>query len=497
MDENQANNDRNVIKVLLVEDSAFDAELVNSVLSLAVAVKFENTHVDSLGAAVDILNQQRFDAVLLDMFLPDSKGIDTIKSVKKLSGDSPVVILSAAKDTELAVQALKEGADDFLVKGQTKLSNLPRVIRYAIERMRIKLELAEARKEAEEATKLKDKFVSLVAHDLKSPFAAILGLLSIIDEDKENPVHPYHKELIGNILESARRQTGMINELLNISRLQTGQMTLEKRFMDAQIIAHSAISGAQYLADKKGVVLRNDVKPGSRIYADLDLYLEVLKNLITNSVKFTNRGDEVRLYTPDADKTSIIVEDTGVGIPEKILPKLFKHEVKTSTPGTNGEKGTGLGLPFCHEIMAAHGGSISVESVEGKGAVFCVKLPDVKPKVLLVDDDVSIQRLIKSFLKGIDIDIVVLDNGRKAIDFLENNTCHLVLLDLIMPELDGFQTLEHMRSVYATKNIPVIIISVDKNIETRDKVFQLGANDFVNKPILKEDFIPRMRRFIC
>lgn len=495
--EHHINDKNSVIRVLLVEDSSFDVELINSVLSLTPNKKFLVVNVGTLSNAKEILDEQVFDIMLLDLFLPDSDGIDTIKNARKMAMDMPIVILSSTKDEDVAICAVKEGAQDFLVKGQTKLANLPRVISYALERAHIEKELKQAKKEAEEATILKDKFVSLVAHDLKSPFTAILGLLSIVYEDENEPLCANHKKRIGQVLEAAKRQVNMIDELLKLSRLQTGKIILEKRFFDGYIVASSAVSNVRRLAENKGISVVNKVAHGTRLFADLNLYNEVLLNLVSNSVKFCNKGDTITVSNQPDDRTTIVVKDTGVGVCEKILSKLFKHDEKTSTVGTSGEKGTGLGLPFCNELITLHGGSIKVESAANEGAVFFVHLPYVVPKILVVDDEAGTVDIIMSALKELDVECFSAKNGEVALEFLEQNIVHLILLDLIMPKIDGFELLERIRNNPETKDVPVIVFTANKIVDTRDRVFQMGANDFVTKPFQKEELLPRVKRFVA
>ena len=194
---------------------------------------------------------------------------------------------------------------------------------------------------------------------------------------------------------------------------------------------------------------------------------------------------------------TVVVKDSGIGISEKIIPNLFKHEIKTSTVGTSGESGTGLGLTFCNEIITMHNGTLSVESEVGKGSSFYVKLPVVTPRVLIVDNDVNSCSITRNTLKELTIESFCVKNGKEAIDFLKNNSVHLILSELYMPIMDGLQLLEYVKSCQETKSIPVIVVTINKDLGTRNRVFQLGANDFVTKNFSREEFIPRVQRYIA
>ncbi len=370
------------------------------------------------------------------------------------------------------------------------------VIEDFTERKRMEDELREAKAKAEKATELKDKFVSLVAHDLKSPFTSILGLLRLVDSDKKEALAPKHKELVGKVLKSGEGLVNMIEQLLNISRLQTGKMELKPKFIDGYFVSVSALSGFDYLAEEKGIELNSEIPRGMRLYADTDLFVEVIGNMLSNAIKFSYKGGKITIFQPPGRRTAIAVKDTGTGIPEKILPKLFLHEEKTTTTGTAGEKGTGLGLPFCHEIMTAHGGSLTVESVEGVGSTFYAELPPMRPKVLFVDDDETIRYLFKESTHEYDLEIIEAENGEMAKRIIGRDMPHLVITDISMSIMDGWELLESIRSNPKTAELPVIILTSISDMESRERAFRMGANDFLTKPLVMEDLIPRIRRFV-
>ncbi|MBI5184877.1 MAG: response regulator [Nitrospinae bacterium] len=487
---------RNHARILLAEDDPFQVELVEAILGSSASMSFSCANADNLKEVENKLAEQEFDLILLDLNLPDSKGMDTVRKVRKFSPYLPIVVLSGTEDENVAIQAVQSGAQDYLIKGKADLNALPRVIRYALERAGIMKELERAKNEAEEATKLKDKFVSLVAHDLKSPFNSILGFLTMIHDDEKNPVHEEHKKMISRAMESGKRLVQMIEELLKISRLQTGRVVLEKRFFDGYFISLEVAAILKNLAKKKEITIVNELARDFRLYGDPSLFREVIQNLVSNAIKFCRKGDAITIFAPPGEQATIAVKDTGVGISPKMLGKIFNHEEVTSTMGTAGEKGTGFGLPISHDIMKLHGGDLRVESVEGKGSVFHAVLPFVRPKVLIIDDSKKACDEIKGFLSELKLGFLEAGSGEKAIEIMDAAPPHLFILDIYLPGMDGFQVLEHIRKNQATKSTPVIVVTGDDNIEIRDKAFRLGANDFVMKPFKMEDLVPRVRRFI-
>ena len=355
-------------------------------------------------------------------------------------------------------------------------------------------DLIKAKENAEAATKLKDKFVSLVAHDLRGPITTMWGYLQLLGSSSslDDSIQTILSEAMG----SCEDMTVLINEILNLSRLKTGGINPQKTFINSNLTIKSAIQNLINIAEKKGVSLINKIPNFHRIYADEKLFQEVIRNLLSNSIKFCRSGDTVTLFIPERKASTIAVSDSGIGIERKRFDSLFKYEEKTSTIGTEGETGTGLGLPLAYDLIEAHGGELSVESKLDSGTTFYIKLPHIKPKILIVDDERLILNIIKELLNPLEAEIIEAPSTEEALNFINTSPPHLILLDILMPETDGFALLEILKKNSDTKDIPVIVITGDPKIETRDKVFELGALDFVEKPFKAEDLLPRVKRFI-
>jgi PAS domain S-box-containing protein len=293
-------------------------------------------------------------------------------------------------------------------------------------RKKAEAELRVAKEQAEAATALKDEFVSLVAHDLRSPFASITGMLRILESDEENPLNNVQRNLLQRALSSGERLLVMIEKLLNLSRLQTGAIVPKKAFFEAKMAVATAVADLSHLAREKGVKLTYDIPSDLRLYADYDLFIEVIVNLLSNSIKFCRRGDSITIYTPDGRLGVIAVRDTGVGISQGAIPNLFKSDIPTTTRGTAGEVGTGLGLPFCHSIMVANGGSLEVESKPGAGTVFYVVLPQAHPKALILENTEDVREVIAALTA---LGVQALKGGPKDVTAaLKKMGAHLLLI---------------------------------------------------------------------
>ncbi len=356
--------------------------------------------------------------------------------------------------------------------------------------------LRKAKEDAEEANNLKDKFVSLVSHDLKTPLSSMIGFLKLVRNDYGESANEGVKLILDRTVESGQAMVRLIEDLLTISRFKTGQLKLNRQFFDADYLGVMMAGNYAHLAAQKGIGIENTIPVNSRIYGDKTLLTEAVQNLVTNAIKFCKSGDHITISLGKEDASTICVHDTGPGIPPDLLADLFKFEKKTSTPGTAGETGTGFGLPLVKEIMQLHGGGLAVESIPGKGCLFSLKLPYVRPKILIVDDDKHARLLQTLQLREMKADILEAENGQDALNKIAGVRPDLVITDIQMPIMDGLELLKRIKGVPETKDIPVIVQSGEFGMEMRDSIFRFGGDDFVTKKIDKADFFPRVRRFI-
>ncbi|EIJ41352.1 signal transduction histidine kinase [Beggiatoa alba B18LD] len=358
-------------------------------------------------------------------------------------------------------------------------------------------QLRKAKEQAEQANELKDKFVSLVAHDLRSPLAGIISALEYLYTDDEAPLNEDHQDIVRRLLEIGKSAIHLIEDVLNISRLKTGKLTPKPKFVDAQQKVEKTINNLRYLAKQKGVELVNNVPQGVRLFADIALLGEVIQNLASNAIKFCKKGDVINFYIPADRPTSIAVKDTGVGIPAENLPKLFKIEEKTSTTGTAGEKGTGFGLPFSQDIMFAHNGSLTVESELGKGTTFFINLPPVTPEVLIIDPTISERTALKQLLQHYAIHVLESDDKETGFNLAEKHQPHLIFCDLTDPDLQGdISALTQFKQNPATKEISLVMMSNLMDETILNKLVNMGVDDFLRKPLDNGEVIKRLETIL-
>jgi signal transduction histidine kinase len=234
--------------------------------------------------------------------------------------------------------------------------------------------IKESRAMAESATKLKDKLVTLVAHDMKSPLTGVHGLLKHVLDRDEGELPDYAKQSISRSVKSCEKMIKLSEDLLDLGMLRVGKIKPACEVIDAWPCVIEAIAAIEQHFSQKGISLVNMVPERSFQFADSKLLARVIQNLLANAIKFSKPGGAVTVFIPEGNPTTIAVEDTGIGIRADKIANIFEYTGSVSTTGTGGERGTGMGLPLSYEIVKAMGGNLRVESSEGKGSVFFVDL---------------------------------------------------------------------------------------------------------------------------
>jgi signal transduction histidine kinase len=384
--------DASVVKVLLVEDNPADADLIRFALEEAEllappgAPRFELVQVDRLSLGEERLRTDDVGVVLLDLSLPDSQGLQTFVRVGERSPETPVVVLSGLDDQDLAIRAVREGAQDYLVKGQVDGVTLTRALRYAIERKRAEQErtrLLREQDEAEAAIRIRDEILASISHDLKTPITSIRGHAQLLARRLARGQALGADDQVvglGRIERATTQMTGMIDELLDVARLQTGRpLELHRVPTDLVTVARNALADAQQTTDQH--TLRFECAESSvRGLLDGPRLDRVLGNLLGNAVKYSPDGGDV-ILTLVRDETSpcgvwaeLRVRDHGIGIPATELPNVFERFYRASNVAGQ-IRGTGIGLAGARQIVEQHGGTISVHSREGEGTTVTVRLP--------------------------------------------------------------------------------------------------------------------------
>jgi signal transduction histidine kinase len=363
------------LQVLLVEDNAGDARLIREMFSKERSDSFELTHFLRMSEAEIHLAKCAVDIVLLDMGLPDGHGLDTVRRAHAVAPEVPMIVLTGLDDEALAAEAMKEGAQDYLIKGQIESRALPRALRHAIERHRMQTETDLIRTHQ---MQFKDEFLSHVSHELRSPLSAIYQFATILLDGIAGELKPAQHEYLGIVVRNVKQLQSMINDLLEVTRVQAGKLVIELQCTSVSDAIAYTVNTLQGAATAKGIALSSDIEcllPS--VCADPTRIRQILIILVDNAIKFAPANGTVKVQArrleEDPNLLVLEVSDSGCGISPDMTERIFERLFQTSA--LEGRKGLGLGLYICKELVTRQGGQIWAKSAPGQGAVFSVTLP--------------------------------------------------------------------------------------------------------------------------
>ncbi len=369
MMESTAN--RHIPNILIVDDISANLVLLGHILR---NIGYKVRPVPNGELALKVAENEKPDLIFLDIMMPDMDGFEVcrrIKSNSKLS-DIPIIFISALNDTDDIVKALECGGADYI----TKPFKAEEVKARAAIHLRLHLQNVELIK----ANAEKDKFFSIIAHDLRSPFSCFLGMTQtledILPDLSMEEIHSFAKSMRS----SATNLFRLLENLLEWSRIQQGLIPFEPEESALLPVTEESLSIIYESAAKKGVEIELDIPEDLIVLTDKNMALTILRNLISNAVKFTPKGGKVTISAKKSNKdfAEISVTDTGIGMPPSILDNIFRPDVKTNREGTDGEASTGLGLLLCREFIDRNKGTIKVISEDGVGSVFTFTVPLTK-----------------------------------------------------------------------------------------------------------------------
>ncbi len=381
------------INILLIEDNLAEARLLQEFLKGSSFKEFSLAHVKRLSEAMDAIGEDfstpcLYDVILLDLTLPDSQGLESLKPLMTRAPCLPIVVLTNINDEQLAIEAVRKGAQDYLVKRQINSQLLVRSLRYAIERKQYLETLHALNKslknrveertaqlvEAKEVNQFKSEFVSILSHDIRNPLNAILlaaGLLKNSDE-----LTPDKKVAHYQMIRSAiKNMSLLLDEASFIGQADSGKLHCELIGIDLVAFCHAIVEEIQLTASQKNIDIVFNVKGSSNEFlGDEKLLHHILTNLLGNAVKYSPSNSQVIFDVIFQKLVAILrVQDSGIGIPAQEQKHLFEPFHRASNVGKI--TGSGLGLAIVKKCVEAHGGEIALQSQEGLGSTFTVTLP--------------------------------------------------------------------------------------------------------------------------
>jgi signal transduction histidine kinase len=486
------------------------------------------------------LDGRRPALVFLDVQMPEESGLTLLPQMLRDYPESVVVMMTAYGSEQVAAEALRGGADDYIAK-PIDLQRLRELLERNLEKQRLRAErqslvarlkdsnrylmrqhaalrradeeILQVNRQLEQSNRYKSEFLANMSHELRTPLNAILGFSEILLDVTMNLTTGERTEFLRNIHSSGQHLLGLINDILDLAKIEAGKMELHPEAMGVSEALQEVTSILDPMARQQGLQLAVvGAAEAGVIKADRSKFKQILYNLLSNAVKFTPPPGQITVTIKDAaDQLMVSVKDTGIGMKPEDLPKLFREFEQIDGSYTRRYQGTGLGLALCRRFVQMHGGRIWAESKYGKGSTFTFTIPrEPRPVVeppaedasappetmelplaLVVEDDPASSQRMTAEIQGVGFRVAHAADGdeavRKAMEILPD----LVVMETVLPAKDGWQVLQELRGRAATADVPVLVCSVTRNQELMDR---LGVAGFVAKPWATKTMQDELRR---
>jgi signal transduction histidine kinase len=486
------------------------------------------------------LDGRRPALIFLDVQMPEESGLSLLPQMLRDFPESVVVMMTAYGSEQVAAEALRGGADDYIAK-PIDLHRLRELLERNLDKQRLRAErqslvarlkdsnrylmrqhaalrradeeILQVNRQLEQSSRYKSEFLANMSHELRTPLNAILGFSEILLDVTMNLTAGERTEFLRNIHSSGQHLLGLINDILDLAKIEAGKMELHAEEMPVTGALQEVTAILEPMARQQGLQLRTVGAADARVIkADRSKFKQVLYNLLSNAVKFTPAPGTITVTVKDsAEQLTVAVEDTGIGMKPEDLPKLFREFEQIDGSYTRRYQGTGLGLALCRRFVEMHGGRIWAESQFGKGSIFTFTIPrELRvaaelpaeeavptvesmelPLVLVVEDDPASSQRLTAEIQGVGFRVAHAFDGEEAVRKAMEILPDLVVMETVLPAKDGWQVLHELRARAATADVPVLICSVTRNQQLMD---EFGVVGYVAKPWATKTMQDELRR---
>ena len=515
-------------KILVVDDMAINLELIKTVLNREG--NFSLVLVSDGKSAIRKAKTNYFDLILLDIMMPEMDGFEVCKILKSYptTKDIPVIFLTALNGPKDIQKAFQYGAVDYISKPFSR-EELTSRVNLHISLKRTREELIKAKRAAEAAAEAKAIFLANMSHELRTPMNGIIGMVDIM---KRTKLDDAQYEYLNIIESSGENLLTIINDILDLSKIEAGHMELESIPFSLKDEMRRVMNIMQIIADKKKLPVKLQISPEVPAYVKGDpvRLKQIVINLVNNAIKFTEKGGitiSVEKQSMENEKIQMLfkVMDTGIGISPEGQKKLFQSFSQVDKSTTRKYGGTGLGLMISKNLTQMMEGEIGVESVEGVGSTFWFTVflgtsdeqeykkmhqneddskedktrMKLKLNILLAEDNKINQKVASLNLNNLGHKVTIANNGKEAVEQFENGDFDLIFMDVQMPEMDGVEACEKIREIEKnsddTKKIPIIAMTANTSEDERKKYTEAGMDGYISKPFKQKELVELFNRF--
>ncbi|MCX5796472.1 MAG: response regulator [Elusimicrobia bacterium] len=496
------------LAVLIVDRDERDRAELQGRLQAAPGWSLTIGQAADFAAATTALKERSYDLVFLARRLPEGECLPLLDRVRQLHPKSAVIVTSAEPDTAWAVSAMKKGALDCLVRGDLPRTDFGPILSRLVETRN----LVNQNMELRQVNQMKNEFIANVSHELRAPLTVILGYAHSLQDGTLGDLTAEQRKAAESIAARSRELLATLNQILRARETLEGRQLATLKPTDLRELWRDCAQRAAKDLERKELRLELAL-PQSPVWvmADAAAFVEVCANLFSNAIKFSPKGGLIRLAVGASEgRAWMMLEDQGPGIPPELLPHIFEDFATAATRGpTRRRTGLGLGLAISRQTVELHGGSIWLESPQpGQGCTAHVDLPLTQPeapetvvaqaapvekkRVLIVEDNPDIIEIIKLFVAAIsdNLELAMANSGFEALESIQNQVPHLIILDIMMPGMSGLELLDRLRRVPESSRIPVLVLTgyVDAAQRARDA----GAQEVLVKPFDRKVFVAKV-----
>ena len=498
-------------KILVVDDERDNRELLKTQLEKLSGPKVEVHTAEDGDLALNALKAAPFDLVFLDYRLPPTDGLEILDRIRQLHPKTAVVMMTAAGSEQIAVSAMKKGAMDYLTHKDLRQVDLAQLLRRVVE---IRA-LVNQNMELRQVNQMKNEFIANVSHELRTPLTVIIGYANTMHDGSLGQLSDPQKKALTAVIERAEGLLATLNNILRIREVHEGVPELMLKPVELKALVASRLDKAGKEIRRKSLVVESAL-PGSPVWvmADEEKLGDVVDNLLSNAVKFSPAKGPLRVELRSNAKTaSVSVSDQGPGVPPEIMPHVFDAFFAAGQGPTREYPGLGLGLPLSKQIVERLSGRIWLESAgSGRGTIARLELPVSaqnaapvvvqgeeplrKKTVLIVEDNPDLVEVLMLFLSSVsrNLTIVTAKSGFEALDRVQEGIPDLIILDVMMPGMDGFEVLSRLKRLPDGGRIPVMVLTGYSDAVSRAR--EAGAREVLLKPFEKNVFVRKVLQLL-